>query len=137
MKKAGVYGTREFFGLTEVLRSDQKNIQALFGRYLVSPRSLRLAIVDEILSRLRLQLAVEDDVFLSVIQDSGPLGRDRIEDTMTEYEDIQAMFRQVQADKQAGARWDELFEDMMQTVRVHFLTEARDVWPLVDRSRDA
>ena len=49
MKKAGLYGTREFFGLTEVLRSDQKNIQALFGRYLVSPRSLRLAIVDGII----------------------------------------------------------------------------------------
>ena len=54
-----------------------------------------------------------------------------------EYDDIQVMFQQVQADLEEGDRWDETFEDLMQTVRGHFITEERDLLPLVDRSRDA
>ncbi|MEO7860631.1 MAG: hypothetical protein ABIU05_09320 [Nitrospirales bacterium] len=47
------------------------------------------------------------------------------------------MLQQVQADIEGGDRWDEMFEDMRQTVRVHFITEERDLLPLVDRSREA
>ncbi len=81
---------------------------------------------------------MEGDVLLNAIRDSGPYGLDLIEDAILEYEDIQAMFHQlVQAEIDEGGDWDEMFEDMMQTARVHFLTEERDLLPLVDRSRDA
>ena len=98
---------------------------------------MRPAIVEEILVRLRSQLAIEDEVLLTVIRNSGPQGPELIERTILEYEDIQAMFQQVQADIEEGDRWEEMFEDMMQTVRVHFITEERDLLPLVDRSREA
>jgi hypothetical protein len=137
MTQERLHLTREYFGLTGLLKSHHRNVQALFDRYLVSPLSSRPAIVDEILIRLRLHLAVEDDVLLSVIRNSDPQGPDLIESTIVEYEDIQAMFRQIQADIEEGERWEEMFQDMMQTVRVHCNTEERDLLPLVDRSRDA
>lgn len=137
MTKEGWHSTREHCGLTELVKSRHKTIQALFGRYLTSRLPSRPALVEEILVRLRSHLAIEDEVLLTVIRHSGPQGPDLIERTILEYEDIQAMFQQVQANMEEGARWDEMFEDMMQTVRVHFLTEERDLLPLVDRARDA
>lgn len=137
MTKEGWHSTREYCGLTGLVKSHHKIIQALFGRYLASPLPSRPAIVEEILVRLRSHLAIEDEVLLTVIRYSGPQGPDLIERTILEYEDIQAMFQQVQAEIGEGERWDEIFEDMMQTVRVHFITEERDFLPLVDRSRDA
>lgn len=138
MTQEGLYPTGEFFGLRVVLKTHHKNIQALFRRYLLCPLSSRPAIVDEILIRLRSHLAIEEDLLLSIIRDSGPQGPDLIESTILEYEDIQAMFRQlVQADMEESEGWDEMFEDMMETVKVHFITEERDLLPLVDRSRDA
>jgi hypothetical protein len=129
--------TFEYVRLTGLVKSHHKTIQALFGRYLASPLPSRPALVEEILVRLRSHLAIEDEVLLTVIRHSGPQGLDLIESTALEYEDIQAMFQQVQANMEEGDRWDEMFEDMMQTVRVHFITEERDLLPLVDRSRDA
>ena len=137
MTKEGLHSTREYFGLTGLVKSHHKTIQALFGRYLASPLPSRPALVEEILVRLRSHLAIEDEVLLTVLQNSGPQGPDLIESTVLEYEDIQAMFQQVQADIEEGERWDEMLEDMMQTVRVHFITAERDLLPLVDRSRDA
>jgi hypothetical protein len=32
--------------------------------------------------------------------------------------------------------WEKRFEEMMWTANVHFITEERDLLPLVDRSRD-
>jgi hypothetical protein len=138
MAMGGLYPSREFVGLSGVLKSHHTNIQALFRRYRASPLTSRPAIVEEILYRLHSHLAMEGDVLLNVIRDSGPYGLDFIEDAILEHEDIQAMFHQLlQAEIDDGGEWDEMFEDMMQTARVHFLTEERDLLPLVDRSRDA
>jgi hypothetical protein len=129
--------THQYFGLAGLVKSHHTTIQALFGRYLISPLLSRPAIVNEILVRLQSDLAIEDEILLSVIRNSGPQGPDLIESTILEYEDIQAMFQEFKADIEGGERWGEMFEDMMQTVRVHFITEERDLLPLVDRSRDA
>ena len=137
MTTIGLSPTRECFGLIGVVKNHHTTIQALFGRYLISPLLSRPAIVNEILVRLQSDLTIEDEILVSVVRNSGPQGQDLIETTILEYEDIRAMFQQVQADIQEGESWCETFENMMQTVRVHFITEERDLLPLVDRSRDA
>jgi hypothetical protein len=48
------------------------------------------------------------------------------------------MFNQLlQYEIENGEAWEEMFENMMHTAGVHFITEERDLLPLVDRSRDA
>ena len=45
-----------------------------------------------------------------------------------EHEDIQAMFRQlVWSEFIDRGVWEEKFQDMMQTARVHFITEEREL----------
>lgn len=80
---------------------------------------------------------MEETVLFEVVRNSGIICMDLVEDAILEHEEIQAMFCQLQQsqtdDDQAG---EEMFEDMKQTVGVHFITEERDLSPLVDRSRD-
>ncbi|MEO7860632.1 MAG: hypothetical protein ABIU05_09325 [Nitrospirales bacterium] len=76
--------TSEYVGLTGLFKRHHKTIQVLFGRYLASPLPLRAAIVEEILVRLRSHLAIEDEVLLTVIRNSGPQGPDLIERTILE-----------------------------------------------------
>lgn len=87
MTQERLHLTREYSGLTRLLKSHHRNVQALYDGYLVSPLPSRPAIVDAILIRLRLHLAVEDDVLLSIIRNSGPQGPDLTESTILEYED--------------------------------------------------
>lgn len=93
MTRERLHFTREYFGLTGLLKRHHRSVQALYDCYLVSPPPSRPAIVDAILIRLRLHLAVEDDVRLRIIRNSGPQGPDLTESTIVEYEDIQAKFR--------------------------------------------
>ena len=137
MAKGGLYPSREFVGLSGVLKNHHTNIQALFRRYLGAQSHSRPALAEEILLGLQSYLAMEEDVLFEVIR-SGPYGMDLVEDDILEHEDIKAMFRQlVWSEISDGGVWEEIFQDMMQTARVHFITEERDLLPLVDRSRDA
>ena len=65
----------------------------------------------------------------------GPQGLTLVREAEGENEEIKAMILQLQQtegnDDQAR---DEFFEDMMQSVRVLFMTEERDLLPLVARS---
>jgi len=138
MAKGGLYPSRKFVGLSGVLKNHHTNIQALFHHYLGATSHSRPLLVEEILLRLQSHLAMEADVLFEVIRSGGPYAMDLVENAMLEHEDIQAMFRQlVWSDFHDGVVWEEMFQDMMQTARVHFITEARDLLPLVDRSRDA
>ncbi len=52
-----------------------------------------------------------------------------------ENEEIKAMILELQhSEGDDDQAQDEFFEDMMQSVRVLFMTEERDLLPLVDRS---
>ena len=65
---------------------------------------------------------------------SGSEGRKLIGAIEGEHEEIKAMILELQqsegGDDQA---FDEFFEDMMQSVRALFISEERDLLPLVDR----
>jgi hypothetical protein len=58
---------------------------------------------------------------------------DILEDAEVEHEEIKNMIRELQeAESDDDQAWDELFEDMMETARVHFTTEEQDLLPLID-----
>ena len=128
---------RDFASVSGALKKHHTHIQALFRSYLRARTVARPAIVEEIFDRLHSHLEMEETVLLEVVHNSGLSGIDLVEDTILEHEEIQAMFRQLQQsntiDEQA---WEEMFEDMIRTVRVHFITEERDLLPLIDRSHD-
>jgi hypothetical protein len=64
----------------------------------------------------------------------GPQGVPLAEEAEVETEDIKAMILKLQhTEGDDDQAWDEFFADMMQSVRVLFNTEERDLLPFVDR----
>ena len=115
---------------------DHRKILSLFDLYLGSPADSRRTIVELILQLLAWHLEVED-LLLKGARKSGPEGLKIIEQAELEQADIKAMIRKLQqpeADDDQAV--DEFFEDMMQGVRAHFMTEERDLYPLIDNSSD-
>ena len=126
-----------FVALRGAFKNDHTNIQALFRRYLASRTEARPALVHEILSRLQSHLDMEENVLFAAIRASGSHGLNLVAAAIFEYEDIQSMFRELlQATMDDEEVWEERFEEMMRTANIHFITEQRDLLPLLDRSRD-
>jgi hypothetical protein len=123
--------------IRRVVRNDHTQILALFHLYLSSPPDSRQAVVEKILYQLASHLELEELLFQEVRR-WGPQGRKLAKDAELEYENIKVMLLELQQfegdDDQA---FDELFEDMMQSVQALFMTEERDLLPLVNRSSDA
>lgn len=136
-KGGGLYLSRNLVGLSGMLKNHHLIIQALFRRYHRSPPASRPAIVQEILLRLHSHLSMEKTVYV-VVRDSWAYDMELVDDAIQEHEHILTMFNQlVRSDIKDDEVWEDFFEDMMQNVNVHFITEERDLLPLVDRSCDA
>ena len=118
-----------------MVKHNHMQILALFQVYLGSPPDSRQAIQEQILRQLASHLDTEKDLLFREIRRLGPQGRKLVGEAEVENEEIKAMILELQHsegdDDQAR---DEFFEDMMQSVRVLFLTEERDLLPLIDRS---
>jgi len=110
-------------------------IMALFQVHLGSPPDSRQVLQEQILRQVASHLDREKELLFQEIRRLGPLGQKLVSEAELENEEIKAMILELQHsegdDDQAR---DEFFEDMMQSVRVLFMTEARDLLPLVDRS---
>jgi hemerythrin superfamily protein len=123
--------------IRRVVRNDHTQILALFHLYLSSPPDSRQAVVEKILHQLTSHLELEELLFQEVRR-WGPQGRKLVKDAELEHENIKVMILELQQfegdDDQA---FDELFEDMMQSAQALFMTEERDLLPLVNRSSDA
>jgi hemerythrin superfamily protein len=123
--------------IRQVIKDDHTQILALFQLYLGTPSDSRQAIVGQILDRLPMHLEMEEELLFEKIRNSRPEGMKLVEDTEMEREEVRAMIHELQQsetdDDQAS---DEFFEDMMQTVRTHFVTEERDLLPLAGKSLD-
>ena len=117
------------------VKHNHMQILELFHLYLGSPPDARQAIQEQILHQLTSHLDTEKELLFREIRRSGPQGLTLVREAEVENEDIKSMILQLQHsegdDDQAR---DECFEDMMQSVRVLFMTEERDLLPLVDRS---
>jgi len=125
------------FDIRRVVRNDHTQILALFHLYLSSPADSRQAVVEKILHQLASHLELEELLFQEVRR-WGPQGRKLVKDAELEHENIKVMLLELQQfegdDDQA---FDELFEDMMRSVQALFMTEERDLLPLVNRSSDS
>ncbi len=65
-------------------------------------------------------------------------GRKLIEHAQLEHEEIKDMIRELQqSEPDDDQAWAELYEDMMGTARIHFVTEGHDVSHLINYSADA
>ena len=117
-----------------VIKDDHERILALFHLYLGSPPDSRQAIVEEILHRLASHLETEERLFQE-IRKSGPQDPKLVEDAELEHEKVKVMILELQqSETDDDQALDEFFEDMMQSVRALFMTEERDLLPLVRRS---
>jgi hypothetical protein len=107
----------------------------LFQVYLGSPPDSRQPIQEQILRQLASHWDTEKELLFREIRRLGPQSLTLVREAEAENEEIRAMILQLQQtegdDDQAR---DEFFEDMMQSVRVFFMTEERDLLPLVDRA---
>jgi hypothetical protein len=120
-----------------MVKDNHTQILALFHLYLGSPPDSRQAIVKEILHELESHLELEECVFQEIRRWGGQ-GRKLVEDAELEHEKVKVMIHELQHfegdDDQA---MDEFFEEMLQSVLALFMTEERDLLPLIDRSMDA
>ncbi len=122
--------------IRRIVRDNHSQILALFHLYSGSPPDSRRAIVDEILHELASHLELEELLFRE-IKRWGAQGQKLVDDTELQHEHVKTMVLRLQQfegdDDQAI---DDFFEDMMQSVTTLFMSEERDLLPLVDHSSD-
>ena len=108
---------------------------ALFQAYLNSASDSRQAIQEQILHQLASHLDTEKDLLFQRIRSVGLQGQRMVREAEVESEGIKARILELQhAEGDDDQARDEVFEDMMQSVQVLFMTEERDLLPLVARS---
>ena len=134
-------GTRKdsdsFVGAGDIKKSardDHRHILALFQLYLSAPADSRQAIVDQILHQLAAHLETEEELLYADIRGGSETGRRLVQEALLEHDEIKAMINELQqSETDDDQALDEFFEDMMQTVRAHFIAEERDMFPLAEQ----
>ena len=116
---------------------NHERIRALFQQYLASPADLRQGLVEQILHELAFHLEMEEHFLFGNLRMLDPYGQKRICVAEVEHEEIKTMILELQhAEGDDDQAMDEFFEDMMQSVRMLFIAEERDLLPFIDYSMD-
>jgi len=124
--------------ITRRVKEGHTRILALFQQYLATPPEVREALVEQIIQVLASQLEMEENLLFEKLRKSGSEGRRRTGAIELEYEEVRTMLLELEhAEGDDDQALDEFFEDMMQSVRALFISEERDLFPLIDRSLDA
>ena len=119
--------------IRKTVYDDHRHILALFQLYLNAPADSRQAIVDQILHQLASHLQMEEELLYVEIRSAGEQGRRLVQEALLEHDEVKAMMSEMQhSETDDDQALDEFFEDMMQTVRAHFIAEERDMFPLVE-----
>ena len=117
------------------VKHNHLKILGLFLVYLRCPPDSRQAIQEQILHQLTSHVDTDKELLFREIRKLGPQGLTLVRGAEVENEHVKSRILQLQQtegdDDQAR---DEVFEDMMESVRVLFMTEERDLLPLVARS---
>ena len=122
-------------GAVKLVRDDHRHILALFQLYRATPADSRQSYVEQILQRLSDHFHMEERLTEDV-RHHGNEGRILVEQLLVEHEEIKAMIDELQqAENDDDESLDAFFEDMMQTVRAHFIAEERDLCPLLDKGQ--
>ncbi len=118
-----------------MVKHNHLQILELYQVYLGSPPDSRQAMQGQILRQLTSHLDTEKTLLFREIRRLAPQNLMLVREAEVENEEITAMILHMQQtegdDDQAR---DEFFEDMMQAVGVLFVTEERDLLPLVAHS---
>lgn len=115
------------------VREQHRHILALFELYLNAEADARKPIVDQILDQLASHFQAEEALMYGEIRSGSEQGRHLVQEALLEHDEVKAMMTELQqAETDDDQALDEFFEDMMQTVRAHFLTEERDMFPLFE-----
>ncbi|MCW5798672.1 MAG: Hemerythrin domain-containing protein [Nitrospira sp.] len=123
---------QETADIIKIMKNDHRHILALFQVYLGTEADSRQPIVDDILQRLADHFEWEERLFSEDhrFQEQGTAVIRRV---LLDHEEVKAMIQELrQAETDDDESMDQFFEDMMQTVRVHFHGEERDLIPLFD-----
>mgnify|MGYP000864508037 CR=1 FL=1 len=113
------------------LRADHRNILALFQLYLAISPDSRRATVEQILGLLEEHFRKEEALLANHLTQRGKGRQPRIEEILREHDEVRAMIDELRgSESDDDQAMDEFFEDMMQTVRLHFVREERDLFPL-------
>lgn len=121
--------------IRKTVHDDHRHILALFQLYLNAPADSRQAIVDQILQLLASHLQREEELMYADIRNASEQGRRIVQEALLEHDEVKAMMSELQqSETDDDQDLDEFFEDMMQTVRAHFLVEERDMFPLMEGS---
>lgn len=119
--------------MRKAVREDHRNILALFQLYLNAPADSRHPIVDQILHQLMSHLQMEEELMYADVRKTNERGVDLVQAALLEHDEIKAMISEIQeSESDDDQALDEFFEDMMQSVRGHFLAEERDMFPLIE-----
>lgn len=119
--------------IQKTVRDEHRHILALFQLYLTAEADMRKPIVDQILDQLASHFQAEEALLYGEVHDGSEQGRHLVQEALLEHEEVKAMMTELQqAETDDDQALDEFFEDMMQTVRAHFLTEERDMFPLLE-----
>lgn len=112
------------------LRDDHRKILALFQLYLAISPDSRQATVDQILSLVEEHFLKEEAVLAGRIPQPGDQAHGLVERVFLEHDEVRARIEELRgSETDDDQALDEFFEDMMQTVRMHFLAEERDLFP--------
>ena len=115
------------------VREQHRHILTLFQLYLNAEADARKPIVDQILDQLASHFQAEEALLYIGIRSGSEQGRHLVQEALLEHDEVKAMMTELkQAETDDDQALDEFFEDMMQTVRAHFLTEERDMFPLFE-----
>ena len=121
--------------IRRMVKHNHMQILALSQVYRGSPSDSRQALQGQILRQLTSHLDTEKTLLFREIRRLAPQSLMLVKEAEVENEEIKAMILQVQqTEGDDDPARDEFFEDMMQAVGVLFMTEERDLLPLVDRS---
>lgn len=124
--------------ITRRVKEGHARILALFQQYLATPPDVREALVEHIIQALASQLEMEENLLFEKLRKSGSECRRRTGAIELEYEEVRTMVLELEhTEGDDDQALDEFFEDMMQSVRALFISEERDLFPLIDRSLDA
>lgn len=124
--------------ITRRIKEGHAQILALFQQYLATPPDSRQALMTQILHELASRLEMEETFLFEKLRKSGAEGRKRTGAMEVEYKEVKAMIRELlQAEGDDDQALDEFFEDMIRSVQALFISEERELLPLIARPLDA
>jgi uncharacterized membrane protein YccC len=125
-------------GTTRRIKEGHDRLLGLFQLYLATPTDSRQPLVEQILRELSSVLEIEEVLLFQALRKLGSDARKLVEATEVEHEEVKAMILELQqSEGDDDQALDEFFEDMMQSARALFISEERDLLPLLGQSLNA